>query len=196
MKKYYCPYCGELTRKWSHKIKDSLRNIVARQQRHCDACGQYVTAKGAFNNRMLFLVSGICLIFVVTYLVPEGKPGYEYLCVLAGVLLVAQLVLEVLFGKFVKRDEDARDDKYYPCVVEMTDAVKHPALYFYGTAVVLLRFEKESVPVAVRIEPLEINHKTCKCKVAFVLKNPSEDFAGKAFALIDNEETVGNGHFE
>ena len=112
------------------------------------------------------------------------------------VLFFIHSVLEVALGKFVKYDDDAKDDKYYKCFIELTDNVKFPKLYFYGTSVVQLFFEKNDVPIPVRIEPLEINSRNSKCKIAFLFEKPTEELMSKTFTLIDNDKTVGNGHFD
>lgn len=139
----------------------------------------------------------ICLIIVSIYLLVNSKTIYGYISFIVYILLfVIRGVLQVVLGKFVKYDEDDKNDPYYECIVQLTDNVKRHRLYFYGTSVVLLNFEKGGMPAPVRIEPIEISGKSCECKIAFVLAKPTEEFSGKEFILIDNGRTMGKGHFE
>lgn len=165
-------------------------------QRHCISCNRVIPVKSHFSNWVI-LVLTICLFCLSLSLFGTGKIIYGcFTFFLYVVSHLAEIILAIVFRKFVKYDNDAKDDKYYQCSVGLTDKVKYPKLYFYGTSVVLLLFEKKSVPVPVRIEPLEINNKNCKCKIAFVLEKPTEAFEGKAFTLIDNDKIVGTGYFE
>lgn len=196
MKKYYCPYCGELTRKWYHKLNSRATNIAADLQKHCTSCNRKIPVKRHFASWIVFSLT-ICLFCLSLYLIATGSVIYG--CFTFALYVISQFteaILEVIFGKFVKYNDDAKNDKYYKCSVELMEHVKHPKLYFYGTSVVLLLFEKKAVPVPVQIEPLEMNDRSCKCKIAFVLEKPTEEFAGKAFTLIDNDKTVGKGRFE
>ena len=196
MKKYYCPYCGEPTRKWYHKLSSRAKNIVADYQKRCNICRHFIPIKSHFGVGII-LVLEICLMIISIYLFVNSKMMYGYISFFAYiVLLFTRSILEVVLGKFVKYDDDAKGDKYYKCSVELTNNMKHPKLYFHGTSVVLLLFEQKTAPIPVRVEPLEINYKSCKCKIAFVLEKPTEEFVGNAFTLIDNDKIVGKGRFE
>lgn len=197
MKKYYCPYCGEPTRRWYHKLDSRATNIAADLQMHCTSCNRKIPLKRPFASWIVSFSLTICLFCLTLYLIATGRVIYGCLTFALYVIShLAEIILAIIFRKFVKYDDDAKNDKYYKCSVELMEHVKHPKLYFYGTSVVLLLFEKKAVPVPVRIEPLEMNDRSCKCKIAFVLEKPTEEFAGKAFTLIDNDKTVGKGHFE
>ncbi len=196
MKKYYCPYCGELTRKWYHKLSGKATNFVVHYQKNCNTCGHYIPVRQHFTVWIIFILE-ICLIIASICLFTNGKAIYGYISIITYILLfIVRGALQVVLGKFVKYDDDDKGDRYYKCVVELTDNVKHHKLYFYGTSVGLLNFEKSDVLIPVRIEASEIGGKSCKCKIAFVSAKPTEEFEGKKFALIDNGKMVGKGRFE
>lgn len=196
MKKYYCPYCGELTRKWYHKLNSRATNITAKMQKHCTACNRFIPVKSHFSVWIIFVLP-ICLFCASLYLFVTGKVMYGYVCFFLYVVLqLIEFIVDVIFRKFVKYNDDAKTDRYYQCSVDLTDEVKHPKLYFYGTSVVLLKFERSPKPIPVRIEATEIRDKHCKCKIAFVLQKPEFEFAGKSFTLLDNDKVIGTGNFE
>lgn len=189
MKKYYCPYCGEKT------LSLICKTLIGPRQTFndfkCTSCKKKIAIK---TNKLFIILYSIWAITVAILL-------FSNISIIISLIIAISLffiyqVSSLLLNKFVKYDDDAKDDKYYKCSVELTEHVKHPKLYFYGTSVVLLLFEKKAVPVPVRIEPLEMNDKICKCKIAFVLEKPTEEFVGNAFTLIDNDKIVGKGRFE
>ena len=199
MKKYHCPYCGDCSLGWHKKISLSMEQSAVFGHRHyyCTSCSKRVALKRHKIWWYLFFAALIAL--PLSLVLSKINLHIAFIMLIIAILLMCAVeVCDLFLSKFV-RSEGLKEEFPHKINVDFTPLVKKPKLYFYRTAVLIARIEKENKNFPIRIELVNHYERKGECIFSIIetekmaIAREKIHVVGKEIMLLDNNELIGVG---
>ena len=191
MKKYYCPYCGELTFSSYQKYTSKYSRFGVREALFytCPKCHNEIERKYAYRDKKIKYLTLSCLLFILLTFVFVLIKTYILMAIALMCLTVSTTVQDYYIGKscVLARIDGNYNDTLYPVKINSKEIVS-------GGIYLLKPNSKEISKTKVCREYVaEIIKDEANCYFVRVIKPVDVAFTPQEFSVYNGQKCIGTG---
>ena len=191
MKKYYCPYCGELTFSSYQKYTSKYSRFGVREALFytCPKCHNEIERKYAYRDKKIKYLTLSCLLFILLTFVFVLIKFYILMSIALVCLAISASVQDYYIGKacVLARVDGNYNDKLYPVKINSEEVVSD------GIYLLKPNSNELSKTNVCREYVAEITKDETNCYLVRVIKPIDTVFTPQEFSVFDDKKCIGTG---